>query len=138
MQRGRSVNMPTVKTLIRVPADRERRAAARMTGRYLMTLRPEAHSEVGKALTSIGIAAATPIPTGANVAHALPIGHHIVLPRVGVAVIDPTPGQQENDLHAMADRETNVLALEPERINRAIIQNTASYVEGWRDAIDAL
>jgi subtilisin family serine protease len=109
-----------------------------MTGRYLMTLRPETHKEIASALASIGIAAATPIATGAQTARAMPIGHHIVFPRVGVAVIDPTPGQQEDELHAMAAREANVFALEPERINRTVIQDVAEYVRGWRDATDAL
>jgi subtilisin family serine protease len=130
--------VPAVKTLIRVPADRERRAAARMTGRYLMTLRPEAHPEIVNALTTIGIAAATPIPAGAQTARALPIGHHILFPHVGIAVVDPTPGQQEDELHAMAAQDASVFALEPERINSAVVQDTAEYVRGWRDATDAL
>lgn len=109
-----------------------------MTGRYLVTLRPGAHSEISNALTRIGIAAAIPIPTGALLTRELPIGHHILLPHVGIAVVDPTPGQQEDELHGMAAREVDVFALEPERINRAVVRDMAEYVRGWRDATDAL
>jgi subtilisin family serine protease len=127
--------MPEVKTLVRVPVDRERRAAARMTGRYLMTFRPDAHSDISDKMTTLGIGAASAPPPD-KAARPLPLGNRILLPRIGVTVVDPTP-EQEEGLHTMAAQEAAVVGLEPERINSAI-DDISAYVRGWRDATDAL
>lgn len=130
--------MPTAKILMRVPQDRERRAALRMTGRYLLTVQKTAHQDIAAKLSTCGFGAATPIPPGVTVARALPPGNHLMLPHVGVAVVDPLPDQQEA-LHRLAAQEEAVVALEPERIVRIVRRDTLSdYLRGWRDAVDAL
>src|SRR5579863_6468048 len=129
--------MTIAKTLIRVTAARERRTAAQMTGRYLVTIQPGAHKDVSGRLSAIGIAAATPLAHEATVARALPTGHHFILPHVGIAVVDPA-GEQEDQLNAMAAQEGAILALEPERINHAVSEISSDYVRGWRDATNAL
>src|SRR2546421_11968420 len=111
--------MQTSKILMRVPQVRERRAAAGMTGRYLMTVQDQAHGEVSTRLIAAGFPAATPVPNAAATARALPRGHHIALPHVGVAVIDPT-AELEDALHQFAAGDQGVIALEPERVVRAI------------------
>jgi hypothetical protein len=48
------LNMPATKTIVRVPPERERRAAARMTGRYLVTIHKDAHKHVSDELAKKG------------------------------------------------------------------------------------
>jgi subtilisin len=130
--------MPKTKMLMRLPEDRERRAALRMTGRYLLTTEKGAHQEIADKLSSSGFGAGVPIPPGVNVARALARGDQLMLPHVGVAVVDPRP-EQEDELHRLASQEEGVVALEPERIVRAVGGDRWSdYVRGWRDAVDAL
>ena len=57
--------MPNPKVLIRALREPERRTAALMTGRYLMTVHPDAHDEVSAKLDETGIKQAKPIPHGA-------------------------------------------------------------------------
>src|SRR5262249_53140565 len=62
------------------------------------------------------------------------------IPQVGplqwwrITLVDPKP-EQEDALHRLAAQERAVLALEPERIVRAV---ASDYLRGWRDAVDAL
>jgi subtilisin family serine protease len=126
--------MPKPKVLIRAPQEPERRTAALMTGRYLMTVHPDAHDEVSAKLDETGIKQAVPLPQAAA-AKPLPDGMFIPLKDIGVSLVDPTDAQ-EDELHSLAEREDGVLALEPERIVRAV-GNTQDYVRGWRDAVDA-
>jgi subtilisin family serine protease len=128
----------TTKVLIRAPQDRERRAAMRMTGRYLMTIKKDAHQDVAAKLTAAGFSAAHPLPPGARSASALPSGGYMTLPNVGIAVVDPT-ADQHDPLHALAASEDAVVAIEPERIVRAVApKDLDDYVRGWRDAVNAL
>lgn len=127
--------MPNPKVLLRAPAEPERRAAAFMTGRYLMTIHPDAHDEISAKLDETGIKQALPIPHAAA-AKPLPDGMFIPLKGIGVSLVDPTEAQ-EDKLHGLAAREDGVLALEPERIARAV-GGTPDYVRGWRDAVDAM
>jgi subtilisin family serine protease len=130
--------MAISKVLIRAPEATERRAAALMTGRYLLTLEPRAHQEISAKLNKAGFKAMTPLPRGAMSAKALPDGSHLGLRHVGVTLVDPKP-HQEDALHSMAAQERGILALEPERIVRAVAtENIGDYVRGWRDAVDAL
>jgi subtilisin family serine protease len=128
--------MAISKILIRAPESPERRAAARMTGRYLITTQLDAHKEISAKLNKMGMKAATPLPRAAIAAKPLPSGSHLTLQHIGVALVDPKPNQ-EDSLHQMAAQESGVLAIEPERIVRAVdVQN--DYLRGWRDAVDAL
>jgi hypothetical protein len=81
--------MPNPKILLRAPAEPERRAAALMTGRYLMTIHPDAHDEISAKLDETGIKQALPIPHGAA-AKPLPDGMFIPLKGIGVSLVDPT------------------------------------------------
>jgi subtilisin len=130
--------MAMAKILIRAPQSPERRASARMTGRYLMTIEPDAHNAVSAKLTKAGFKAATPLPRIAMTANALPRGSQLGLRRIGVSLLDPHP-EQEDALQSLAAQERGVLALEPERIVRTVgTQDSADYIRGWRDAVDAL
>jgi subtilisin family serine protease len=130
--------MAITKILSRAPQARERRAALRMTGRYLLTAQKGGHDEIAAKLSASGFGAAIPVPHGVTAARALPRGNHLMLSRVGVAVVDPLP-EQEEALQRLAAQEDAVAALEPERIVRAVRQDTLSgYLRGWRDAVDAL
>ena len=110
--------MATTKVLIRAPQAPERRAAARMTGRYLVTIEPGAPREISTRLNKVGIKPAPPLPRAATSAKPLPNGSHLILRNVGVVLIDPKP-EQEDALHRFAAQERAVIALEPERIVRA-------------------
>jgi hypothetical protein len=117
--------MATTKVLIRAPQAPERRAAARMTGRYLVTIEPDAHREISTRLNRIGLKAASPLPRVATSAKPLPDGSQLTLRNVGVALVDPKP-DQEDALHRFAAQERAVIALEPERIVRAVEVDRAS------------
>jgi subtilisin family serine protease len=113
-----------------------------MTGRYIITMRKDAHAAVGEKLANVGIAAATPVGPRAVGAHPLPRGKHIMLPRLGLAVVDPLT-EHEDALHQLAASEAAVLGIEPERIVRATSKGSpvapgVDYVRGWRDAIEAI
>lgn len=126
------------KVLIRAPEGSERRAAARLTGRYLMSFTPEAHDTVTAKLEAAGLPNAKTKAMGAETAKPLPHGSHYTLPLLGVAVVDPHAAQ-EDALHSMAAQEDAVHALVPERVVRAINPGASlEYVRGWRDATDAL
>ena len=130
--------MATTKVLIRAPQAPERRAAARMTGRYLMTIQPDAHREISTRLNRVGFKAAPPLPRVATSAKPLPDGTHLTLRNVGVALVDPKP-DQEDALQRLAAQERAVIALEPERIVRAVeVDRARDYLRGWRDAVDRL
>jgi hypothetical protein len=124
------------KVLIRAPASPERLAAARMTGRYLVTLQPDGHKDISAKLNKMGLKAATPLPRVAMSAKPLPDGSHLSLQRIGIMLVDPKPNQ-EDALHQMAAQESGVIAIEPERIVRAVDARD-DYMRGWRDAVDAL
>src|SRR5271154_1162390 len=128
--------MANAKILIRAPESPERRAAARMTGRYLMTVQSDAHDEISAQLNKAGMMAAKPLPRIAGAAKPFPDGTHLALKHIGVSLIDPTP-QQEDMLQSMAARDSGVIALEPERMVRAV-ESMSDYVRGWRDAVAAL
>jgi hypothetical protein len=122
--------MAMAKILIRAPQSPERRASARMTGRYLMTIEPDAHNAVSAKLTKAGFKAATPLPRIAMTANALPRGSQLGLRRIGVSLLDPHP-EQEDALQSLAAQERGVLALEPERIVRTVgTQDSADYIRG--------
>lgn len=130
--------MATSKILTLAPQDRERRAALRMTGRYIITYKKEARQTLAAKLAETGFSAAPPIPHGAKAVNALPSGEYISLNNIGVALVDPTHEQHES-LHLMAAQEDAVLAMEPERINQTVSRDPSNdYVRGWRDAIEAL
>jgi subtilisin len=130
--------MPATKTIVRVPRERERRAAGRMTGRYLVTIQKDAHQHVSDELAKKGFQVPPPLAKGAAVAKTMPRSGQIVLPNVGVAVVDPSP-EQEDALHKLAAEEGAILALEPERIVRTTeSENLSEYMRGWKDAVDAL
>jgi hypothetical protein len=128
----------TTKILIRAPQAPERRAASLMTGRYLMTIEPDAHRDMTAKLSRAGFKAAPALPRIATSAKPLPDGSHLSLPNVGVALVDPKP-EQEDVLHRMAAQERAVRALEPERMVRTLeTRSNDDYLRGWRDAVDAL
>jgi subtilisin family serine protease len=127
--------MASAKILISAPREKERQAAMGLTGRYIMTLRKEAHQDVAMRLSSAGFSAANPVPSGARTAQPLAAGAFLTLPNVGIAVVDPT-ADQHDALHSMAAQDASILAMEPERIVRAV--TSTDYVRGWRDAVDAL
>ena len=130
--------MAVRKRLIRVPQDRERSAALRMTGRYLVTVHGGAHREISDRLQRRGFAAANPVAARSSTANALPRGMHLMLPHVGVAIVDPHL-EQEEALHLCASEEDAIIAVEPERIVHAAgIEDMSEYLRGWRDAVDAL
>src|SRR6516165_2997843 len=81
--------MATTKVLIRAPQAPERLAAARMTGRYLVTIEPDAHREISARLNKVGIKSAPPLPRLATSAKPLADGSHLTLRKVGVALVDP-------------------------------------------------
>jgi hypothetical protein len=110
--------MPATKILTRMPDAPERRAALRMTGRYLITIEDGAHSEVSAKLSKAGFKAAPPLPAKATAAKAMPAGAHISLPNIGVALVDPAG--RDDKLHSLAAEERAIIALEPERIVRAV------------------
>lgn len=128
--------MAISKVLIRAPASPERRAAARMTGRYLLTTQLDAHKEIAAKLNKMGLKAATPLPRAAGAAKPLPDGSHLSLQHIGISLVDPKDNQ-EDALHQMAAQESSVIAIEPERIVRAVDAQD-DYLRGWRDAVDAL
>src|SRR5215469_13471519 len=129
--------MLTVKTLTRLPQDRERRASARMTGRYLMTIDRDAHQHISSRLASINLVAATAPSSHAVATRALPSNNYMMLPKIGVGVVD-IPPDQGDALYRMAAEENAVFALEPERIVRAVGMASPDYLHGWRDATQAL
>ena len=100
--------MATTKVLIRAPQAPERRAAARMTGRYLVTIEPGAPREISTRLNKVGIKPAPPLPRAATSAKPLPNGSHLILRNVGVVLIDPKP-EQEDALHRFAAQERAVM-----------------------------
>ncbi len=124
------------KVILEAPSHRERRAAGRFTGRYLLTTEPEGSGEVASRLEGMGMSAATPIAAQGRPVRALPPGQHIELPNIGVVLVDPLP-EREGDVLAMAEENDAVIGMEPERINTAYV-DSAQYVAGWRDAIAAL
>ena len=71
--------MAVSKILIRAPASPERRAAARMTGRYLITLQDDAQKHISTRLDKMGMKAAPPLPRMAMSANPLPQGSHLPL-----------------------------------------------------------
>jgi subtilisin len=126
------------KILVRAPQSPERLAARNMTGRYLVTYRTGAGDHVAMKLQEIGIAAAPPVPAGQSVAKALPDSSQINLQQLGIALVDPMPAQ-EDSFHNIGATEDSILAIEPERVNRAVNQDLGSdYISGWRDAIESL
>jgi subtilisin family serine protease len=130
--------MAITKVLISAPEDKERRAALRMTGRYLVTMQSDAHQDVAAKLSDAGFSVAHPMQPGARSARALPVGSYMMLPNVGIAVVDPSP-EQRDTVHSLAARNDSIVSMEPERIVRAVSQeNLSEYVRGWRDAVNAL
>jgi subtilisin family serine protease len=127
--------MASSKILISAPQDKERRAAMGLTGRYIMTMRKDAHQDVAMRLSGAGFSAASLVPPGAKTAHPLAAGGYLTLPNVGIAVVAPT-ADQHDALHSVAAQDAAILAMEPERIVRALA--STDYVRGWRDAVDAL
>jgi subtilisin family serine protease len=107
-----------------------------MTGRYLVTLQPDAQKHISARLEKMGLKAARPLPRVAMAANPLPQGSHLPLNQIGVTLVDPKP-TQEDSLHQMAANESGVLAIEPERIVRAVDVRD-DYLRGWRDAVDTL
>jgi len=105
----RRAAMAATKVLIRAPQAPERRAAARMTGRYLVTIEPAPRNinEAEQGRTQVG----PPLPRVATSAKPLPDGSHLTLRNVGVALVDPKP-EQEDALHRFAAQERAVIALE--------------------------
>jgi subtilisin len=128
--------MAISKVLIRAPASPERLAAARMTGRYLVTMQPDAQKDISAKLNRMGMKAVAPLPRAAVSAKPMPDGSHQALAQIGIALVDPK-SNQEDSLHQMAAQENGVLAIEPERIVRAVTVQE-DYLRGWRDAVDAL
>ena len=128
--------MAISKILMRVPASPERRAAACMTGRYLVTMHPDASKDISAKLNKMGLKAAAPLPRIAASAKPMPSGSHLALPKIGISLVDPKPNQ-EDPLHQMAAQENGVIAIEPERIVRAVDAQD-DYLRGWRDAVEAL
>ena len=127
------------KTILSVPAEPERRAALRYTGRYLMTYASGSHDSVRQSLSEMGAAPATPLPIEAQSARPLASGHFILMPNIAVAVVDPANAAHEGQIQAMAAQDDQVLALEPERIVSAVgIEPVGTYLQGWLDAIQAL
>lgn len=129
--------MTKQKTLMRVPQDRERRAAMRLTGRYILTVEPLAHPEITAKLESMGVSSAKSAEKGAASVKPLPRGHCIHLPRLGVSIIDPDEAQ-EDSLQALAAENAAVIALEPERVNLTSAFDLKEYLRGWRDATEAM
>ena len=124
------------KTITVAPEERERRAAGRYTGRYLLTTRVEEHQDVSAQLSGMGVASATLDAQGVTPVQALPPGRHITLGELGVVLVDPLP-EQRDDLLKMASDSDAVTALEPERIN-SVMTNTSDYIQGWRDGVGAM
>lgn len=124
------------KRIIVAPEERERRAAGRYTGRYLLTTQPQTHQEVSTQLSIMGVEPATLSAQGVTPVHALPPGRHITLGELGVVLVDPKP-EQRDELLKMASDSPAVTALEPERIN-SVMTNTPDYIQGWRDGVGAM
>ena len=124
---------------MRVPQERERRTAARMTGRYLITLQKDAHKEVSNKLAATGFKPCSGLPKIASAAaKPMPRGSQMMLPNIGVAVVDPGPDQEEA-LHKMAADDGAIMAVEPERIVQASeAEDLSDYMRGWQDAVNAL
>lgn len=130
--------MPVSKTIVFVPGSPERRAARRLSGRYIVTFEQGAHPQVSTGLLAANFRAATALAKDAKTAKPLPRGHFLLLEHAGIGVVDPLPGQ-EADLHALAQSENAIVALEPERIVRAVnLAISGDYVRGWRDSSIAL
>ena len=131
--------MTISKILMRVPQERERRTAARMTGRYLITLQKDAHKEVSTKLAATGFKPCPGLPKIASAgAKPMPRGSQMMLPNIGVAVVDPGPDQEEA-LHKLAADEGAITAVEPERIVQASeVEDLSDYMRGWQDAVNAL
>jgi subtilisin family serine protease len=127
------------KVILRVPPERERRAAQRLSGRYVLTFAKGAHDAALQQLEASGGTAAKPLAADAQSARALDKGHYILLPNLAVAVVDPIDAAHEDRIHATAAREDWVIALEPERIVSAVTtEPLGTYLQGWQDAIAAL
>lgn len=124
------------KSITTAPEERERRAAGRYTGRYLVTTERGGHGEVSSRLNGMGVQSDSLVSQGLAPVHALPQGRHITLDRLGVVLVDPLPEQREA-LLSMAAETDAVIALEPERINSAL-PVTTDYIKGWRDGVDAI
>lgn len=127
--------MPS-KTIITMPEGSERRAAARLTGRYLMSYVPQSHARITMKLSSAGFAPARAVSVESSGVHPLPHGAHMAMESIGVAVIDPTSASMAA-LEAFAAQDADVTAMVPERIVHAI-DAVPDYVRGWRDATLAL
>jgi subtilisin len=128
----------SAKTIIRMPEGTERRAAARMTGRYILCYDPADHHEVTGKLRAAGFDSARPVATDAARPRPLPHGGHYALEHIGVAVVDPT-STQEPVLGALADQEEMIVAMVPERIARALdTPGSLDFLRGWREATVAL
>lgn len=130
--------MVTTKVLARMPREPERRAAARMTGRYLVTMQKDAHVEVAQRLDGLKLSSAVALAKNARSARPLPSSAYLLLPQVGIGIVDALP-EQEDHLFKTAAESGAITALEPERIVRAIgSQDLQPYLQGWRDATEAL
>ena len=125
------------KTLTRAPREPERRAAAGMTGRYLVTYREGSDPQVNSQLSTIGLRTTMRSDyrsrTDGSVT-ALERGMTQSFPSLGVALVDALP-EQEDQLHQMSAQDNNILAIEPERINRPVSQE---YIAGFRDGVNSL
>jgi subtilisin family serine protease len=125
------------KILMRAPKAPERAAAQGMTGRYLVAIKPGASAHVSSSLSNLGIVSAQSLTKDARSAKALPDGHHISLGSLDIALVDPTP-DQEDGLHDFAASDANILSVEPERICHAFgVEAKQQYLAGWRDGVVA-
>ncbi len=124
------------KKIIRTPRGTELRATARLTGRYIMKFERGAHGKVSAALNDVGIPGAREKPFRAKVARAMPHGRHLVLPKLGFAIVDPHSAA-EDALLRLAAKQDEIHALVPEGLVR-LASGSADYVRGWRDATDAI
>ncbi len=123
------------KLIYEAPQERERRAAGRFTGRYLITTKADAHEEVSEQLSSMGMAQVGPIVT--DHPQPMPPGGQIQLPNIGVVLVDPPTSEHQARMVEMAEASDAVVSMEPERIN-STMAGGPEYIAGWRDAIASI
>ena len=127
-----------IKMPRQIPGDRERRAAAGMTGRYIVTLERASHDRFGAHISSITNVPATVLDhsrgTSITSRLELPSGGTVLFASVGMALVN-LGKEHEDAFISMAENDDAILAIEPERVVHAI---STDYVRGFCDGVAAL
>ncbi len=110
-----------------------------MTGRFIVTFRDNAEKEALEALHDLG--GVSGLPSTADFddrvleTSALDDAGGGVFHSLGVAVVTLDEGCTASDVMGPADRDSAILAIEPERMHYALTL-PVDYLRGYRDAID--